>query len=53
MSKQLFEKVINSKGQGLIEYSLIILLIGLAVIIALTPIGGEVVSIFNKITAGF
>lgn len=40
----------NEKGQGLVEYALILVLIAIVVIVALTALGGSVGNIFNDIT---
>lgn len=40
----------NEKGQGLVEYALILVLIAIVVIVALTALGGGVENIFNDIT---
>jgi len=40
----------KEKGQGLVEYALILVLIAIVVIIALTALGGSVGNIFNEIT---
>ena len=39
------------KGQGLVEYGLIIVLVALAVVVALTAVGGGVETVFNNIVA--
>jgi len=39
----------NRKGQGMVEYGLIIGLIAIVVIIALTTLGGGLEGIFNDI----
>lgn len=39
----------NKKGQGMVEYGLIIGLIAIVVIIALTAMGGGLKTIFEKI----
>lgn len=39
----------QEKGQGLVEYALILVLIAIVVIIALTALGGSVGNIFNNI----
>ena len=38
-------------GQGLLEYGLILLLISVAAIIVMTPLGGRMVALFQKIVA--
>ena len=42
----------EEKGQGLIEYALIILLIAIVVIAALTLLGPEIQSVYCSIYAG-
>jgi len=39
----------KERGQGMVEYSLLILLIALAVIVVLTVFGSELSSTFSKI----
>lgn len=39
----------HEKGQGLIEYALIVLLIALAVLLVLGLVGGQVQAVFNNI----
>ncbi|MEN6579905.1 MAG: Flp family type IVb pilin [Anaerolineaceae bacterium] len=39
----------QEKGQGLVEYALILVLIAIVVIVALSLLGGSVGNIFNKI----
>ena len=39
----------NEEGQGLAEYALIIVLVSIAVVVALTAVGGEINSTFNDI----
>jgi len=41
------------KGQGLVEYALVILLVGLAVILMLTIYGAGVGNMFSTIIADF
>jgi Flp pilus assembly pilin Flp len=43
----------NGKGQGLVEYALLILLVGLAVILMLTIFGVGVGNMFSNIVANF
>ena len=40
----------QEKGQGLVEYALILVLIAIVVIIALTALGDQVGTTFNTIT---
>jgi pilus assembly protein Flp/PilA len=42
---------LRKKGQGLVEYALILVLIAIVVIIILTLLGGAVNSIFSTITS--
>jgi len=42
-------KMQDEEGQGLVEYALIIVLVALAVIAALTAMGGSVRDVFNQI----
>jgi len=39
----------NEKGQGMVEYALIIGLVAIVVIVALTALAPEISAIFNKI----
>ncbi|MFQ5912358.1 MAG: Flp family type IVb pilin [Nitrospinota bacterium] len=41
----------NEEGQGLVEYSLIIALVAIAVVLALTALGGNIQNTFNNIIA--
>lgn len=38
----------DENGQGMVEYGLIIALVAVAVIIAITALGGSIGNIFNK-----
>lgn len=40
------------RGQGLVEYALVILLVGLAVILMLTVFGSSVGNMYSSIIAG-
>ncbi len=42
----------QEKGQGLVEYALIIVLIAIVVIVAVTALGGRVQNVFEEITDG-
>lgn len=41
----------KEKGQGLVEYALIIVLIAIVVIAALTLLGGQITSVFSTISS--
>jgi pilus assembly protein Flp/PilA len=45
------EGVADRRGQSLVEYALIIVLIAIAVIVAITALGGQLNSVFGRITA--
>lgn len=51
MAKGLFGRLKRDEGQGLVEYALIIALVALAVITALTLLGGGITTTFNNIVA--
>jgi len=40
----------EEKGQGLIEYALIILLVSIVVIVALTALGPQISAVYDQIT---
>ena len=42
----------KEKGQGLVEYALILVLIAIVVIVALTALGGQVEDVFSDIVSG-
>lgn len=44
--------IINNKGQGLVEYALILLLIAIVVILALKMLGGQLNSTYENIDSG-
>ncbi len=45
----MFKKFLNDEsGQGMVEYGLIIALVAVAVIVAITALGGSIKNIFNK-----
>ncbi|MEN6571972.1 MAG: Flp family type IVb pilin [Anaerolineaceae bacterium] len=41
----------KEKGQGLVEYALILVLIAIVVIVILTLLGGQVSNVFSKINS--
>jgi pilus assembly protein Flp/PilA len=42
----------REEGQGLVEYALILVLIAIVVIVILTALGGQVQTVFSRITSG-
>ena len=54
--KRIFTKfsllLTNNKGQGLVEYALILLLMAVVVILALTTLGGQLNNTYEKIDSG-
>jgi pilus assembly protein Flp/PilA len=40
----------EQKGQGLVEYALIIVLVAIAVVVAITALGTQISAVFNRIT---
>jgi pilus assembly protein Flp/PilA len=42
----------GQRGQGMVEYGLILVLVSIAVVIALTALGGQLNSVFNYIKNG-
>jgi len=43
------ERLVDQRGQGMVEYGLILVLVSIAVVIALTALGGQLNSVFNSI----
>ncbi len=43
----------REKGQGLVEYALILLLVFMVVIAILTLLGPVIANVFSQVTAGF
>lgn len=39
------------RGQGMVEYALILVLVAVVVIVALTALGGQISSVFSHITS--
>jgi pilus assembly protein Flp/PilA len=50
MLKKLMAKMQDEKGQGLVEYALIIVLVSIACIALLTLLGAKVGTVFQTIT---
>jgi pilus assembly protein Flp/PilA len=50
MLKKLMAKIQNEEGQGLVEYSLIIVLVSIAAILTLTALGTTVSGVFSTIS---
>ncbi len=42
----------REKGQGLVEYALILVLVAIVVIAILTLLGPQIINIFSRITSG-
>jgi pilus assembly protein Flp/PilA len=40
----------EQKGQGLVEYALIIVLVAIAVVVAITALGAEISKVFETVT---
>ncbi len=41
----------TQRGQGMVEYALILVLVAVVVIVALTALGGQISSVFSHITS--
>jgi Flp pilus assembly pilin Flp len=46
-----FEKLCSRDGQGLVEYSLILLLVAMAILIALSGFGVSLTGLYNQIAS--
>ena len=44
--------LMNERGQGLVEYALILVLVALVVIAVLLLIGPQIANVFSKVTNG-
>ena len=42
-------RVLSQRGQGLVEYGLILVLVSIAVVVALTALSGQLNTLFNTI----
>ena len=51
INKRIEAALSRQEGQGMVEYGLIIALVAIAVIVALTALGGQLTSIFSSITS--
>jgi len=50
MKKFFKDMISNKKGQGMVEYGLIIAVIAIVVLVALTPVGTAIAAVFTNIT---
>ncbi|MGE5475012.1 MAG: Flp family type IVb pilin [Ignavibacteriales bacterium] len=48
--KKFISKISSEKGQGMVEYGLIIAVIAIVVLVALTPVGTALSQVFTNIT---
>jgi pilus assembly protein Flp/PilA len=46
------ERLRDEKGATAVEYGIMVALIAVAIIIAVTALGGQLVTLFNSVTAG-
>ena len=51
INKKVEAALSRQEGQGMVEYGLIIALVAIAVIVALTALGGQLTKIFSSITS--
>lgn len=49
--EQLLRAVKNERGQGLVEYALILVLVSIVVIVALTNVGTRVNNVFERVNS--
>jgi len=49
---ELEKRLRGQRGQGMVEYGLILVLVSIAVVIALTALGGQLNTVFNTIKNG-
>jgi len=47
--KNYLKTFLNKRGQGMVEYGLILAAVALIVLVALTPVGTAVANIFNNL----
>jgi pilus assembly protein Flp/PilA len=54
--KKLFTRLLNltlnNKGQGLVEYALILMLMAMVVILAVSTLGGNLNNTYSNVTSG-
>ncbi|MFN2271982.1 MAG: Flp family type IVb pilin [Anaerolineae bacterium] len=43
----------REEGQGLVEYSLILILVAVVIIVALTLLGTQIADLFSRVTEAF
>jgi pilus assembly protein Flp/PilA len=48
----LWERLRHERAQGMVEYGLILVLVAIAVVIALSSVGGQLKTVFNTIKNG-
>jgi pilus assembly protein Flp/PilA len=48
--QMLRERMREQKGQGLVEYALIIVLVAIAVVVAITALGTQISKVFENVT---
>jgi pilus assembly protein Flp/PilA len=48
--QMLRERMREQKGQGLVEYALIIVLVAIAVVVAITALGAQITKVFETVT---
>ena len=44
------DRAAAQRGQGMVEYALILVLVAVVVIVALTALGGQIAGVFHNIT---
>ena len=45
------DRAAAQRGQGMVEYALILVLVAVVVIVALTALGGQIAAVFSHITS--
>ncbi len=51
MMMKVWNRLRDQRGQGMVEYGLILALISIAAIAVMTPIGTQITSVFTAVTA--